>query len=181
MNLPIVPQGYLNTLVVEPDLECNIKTRQNYCSEVEKIKKYLFQGNPSFYHVGDDGALFFKGRLVVPRKHNLDSRSDVMKEAHDTPLSIHPGSTKMYQDIRQRYWWPDMKHDIARYVSEVTFAVASRQNIKGLLDFCNHLKFLNGNGTRSRWTSLLDFLDRRKVMMLSLSSSTVSPRLLTFC
>jgi transposase InsO family protein len=41
-----------------------------------------------------------------------------MKEAHDTPLSIHPGSTKMYQDIRQRYWWPDMKHDIAQYVAE---------------------------------------------------------------
>jgi hypothetical protein len=41
-----------------------------------------------------------------------------MKEAHDTPLSIHPGSTKMYQDIRQRYWWPKMKRDIARYVAE---------------------------------------------------------------
>ena len=42
----------------------------------------------------------------------------VMEEAHDTPLSIHPGSTKMYQDIRQRFWWPNMKQDIARYVAE---------------------------------------------------------------
>ena len=41
-----------------------------------------------------------------------------MKEAHDTPLSIHPGSTKMYQDIRQRYWWPNMKQDIACYVAK---------------------------------------------------------------
>src|SRR3954463_9460516 len=41
-----------------------------------------------------------------------------MKEAHDTPFSIHPGSTKMYQDIRQRYWWSNMKQDIARYVEE---------------------------------------------------------------
>ena len=43
---------------------------------------------------------------------------DVMKEAHDTPLSIHPGSTKMYQGIRQRYWWSNMEQDIARYVDE---------------------------------------------------------------
>jgi hypothetical protein len=42
----------------------------------------------------------------------------VMKEAHDTPLSIHPGSTKMYRDLRQRYWWYKMKQDIARYVAE---------------------------------------------------------------
>ena len=43
---------------------------------------------------------------------------DVMKKAHDTPLSIHPGSTKMYQDICQRFWWPNMKRDIAQYVVE---------------------------------------------------------------
>src|SRR4051812_36209528 len=49
-----------------------------------------------------------------------------MKEAHDTPLSIHPGSTKMYQDIRQRYWWSNMKQDIARYVEEC--------------DVCHHVK-----------------------------------------
>src|SRR4051812_24801297 len=41
-----------------------------------------------------------------------------MKEAHHSPLSIHPGSTKMYQDIRQWYWWSNMKKDIARYVDE---------------------------------------------------------------
>ena len=41
-----------------------------------------------------------------------------MKEAHDTPLSIHPGSTKMYLDIRQKYWWSKMKQDIARYIEE---------------------------------------------------------------
>ena len=43
---------------------------------------------------------------------------EVMEEAHDTPLSIHPGSTKMYQDIRQRFWWSNMKQDIARYVAK---------------------------------------------------------------
>src|SRR4051812_7613160 len=63
----------------------------------------------------------------------------------------------------------------------VTFAVASRQNIKDLLELCNPSLFLNGNGTRLRWTSSPVFLDRKRVMMLSLSSSTDSPKLLIFC
>src|SRR3954471_10778012 len=62
----------------------------------------------------------------------------------------------------------------------VTFVVASRQNIKDLLELCNHSLFLNGNGTRLRWTSSPVSLDHKRVMMLSLSSSTDSPRLLTF-
>ena len=41
-----------------------------------------------------------------------------MKEAHETPLSIHPGSTKMYQDLKQTFWWTRMKHEIARFVNE---------------------------------------------------------------
>ena len=41
-----------------------------------------------------------------------------MKEAHGTPLSSHPGSTKMYLDIRQKYWWSKLKQDIARYIKE---------------------------------------------------------------
>src|SRR4051812_4890230 len=63
----------------------------------------------------------------------------------------------------------------------VTFAVASKPNIKDLLEVCNHSLFLNGNGTRLKWTSSPVFRDHRRVMMLSLSSSTGSPRLLTFC
>ena len=48
----------------------------------------------------------------------MDMIQEVLKEAHDTLLSIHPGSTKMYQVIRQRFWWSNMKQDIAHYVAE---------------------------------------------------------------
>src|ERR1041385_132472 len=64
-------------------------------------------------------------------------------------------------------------------LTSVMFAVASRPNIKDLLELCNHSLFLNGNGTRLKWTSSPDFPDHRRVMMPSLSSSTDSPRLLT--
>ena len=101
MNVHIVPQGSLNTLVVEPDLDRTIKTLQQYDSEVEEVKCNITEEKPSFFTIDDDGTLFFKTRLVVPRKDNLDVTPHVMKEAHDTPLSIYPGNTKMYQDIRQ--------------------------------------------------------------------------------
>src|ERR1043165_3918188 len=63
----------------------------------------------------------------------------------------------------------------------VTFAVALRQNTRDLLELCNHSLFLSGNGSRLRWTSSPVFLDHKRVMMLSLSSLTDSPRLLIFC
>ena len=56
--------------------------------------------------------------MVPSKRENLNLTPKVMKEAHDTPLCIQPGSTKMYQDIRQRFWWSNMKQDIACYVAE---------------------------------------------------------------
>ncbi|XP_052623591.1 uncharacterized protein LOC128128868, partial [Lactuca sativa] len=55
-----------------------------------------------------------------PGKANVvaDALSTVMKEAHKTRYSIHPGSDKMYLDIKQHYWWPNMKAEIATYVSK---------------------------------------------------------------
>jgi hypothetical protein len=41
-----------------------------------------------------------------------------MDEAHKSRYSVHPGSDKMYQDLKEVYWWPNMKADIARYVSK---------------------------------------------------------------
>ena len=52
---------------------------------------------------------------MVPKKQHL--RQLILKEAHDSPLTIHRGSTKMYQDLRQRFWWTRMKREIAQYIA----------------------------------------------------------------
>src|SRR4051812_38053822 len=119
LNLEIVPQGHVNNLVVEPDLDETIRWIKTCDSDVEKIKRDITKGKAPSFTVVDDGTLYFQKCLVVPRsKPNLNLTPRVMKEAHDTPLSIHPGSTKMYQDLCQRYWWSNMKQDIAHYVEE---------------------------------------------------------------
>ncbi|GJV87835.1 putative reverse transcriptase domain-containing protein, partial [Tanacetum coccineum] len=62
-----------------------------------------------------DGALYYLDRIWVPLKG--DVRTLIMDEAHKSKYFIHPGANKMYYDLRDRYWWPGMKKDIAVYVS----------------------------------------------------------------
>jgi hypothetical protein len=116
LNLCIVPQGSLNNLVIQPDLEKAVKNAQAKDAEIDLMKKDLHLEKYMDFSLSDDGTLYFRNRIVVPRFELMTDK--VMKEAHDTPLSIHPGNTKMYRDLRQRYWWSRMKQDIARYVVE---------------------------------------------------------------
>ena len=62
-----------------------------------------------------DGTLRFGDRICVPKG---DVRQEVLSEAHNTAYSIHPGETKMYQNLKQRFWWHRMKRKIARYVAK---------------------------------------------------------------
>ncbi|KAD6795357.1 hypothetical protein E3N88_06253 [Mikania micrantha] len=64
----------------------------------------------------DDGAYYLMDRIWIPRYGGL--REVVMDEAHKSRYSIHPGSDKMYHDLKTTYWWPNMKAEIATYVSK---------------------------------------------------------------
>jgi hypothetical protein len=54
--------------------------------------------------------------LVVPKDPEL--RKKILDEAHLSKFSMHPGSNKMYHDLRSLYWWTRMKREIAQYISE---------------------------------------------------------------
>ncbi|GKF39550.1 putative reverse transcriptase domain-containing protein, partial [Tanacetum coccineum] len=63
-----------------------------------------------------DGTLCLNGRSWLPCYG--DFQTVIMHESHKSKYSIHPGSDKMYQDMKKIYWWPNMKADIATYVSK---------------------------------------------------------------
>ncbi|KAK1666722.1 hypothetical protein QYE76_054881 [Lolium multiflorum] len=81
----------------------------------EEIKR-IGEGRPSEFNLGEFGSLYFQKRLCVPDDPEI--KSIILKEAHETPYSIHPGSTKMYMDLKEMFWWNNMKREIAQYVSE---------------------------------------------------------------
>ncbi|GJY93726.1 putative reverse transcriptase domain-containing protein [Tanacetum coccineum] len=63
-----------------------------------------------------DGTMCLKNRSWIPCFGDL--RALIMHESHKSKYSIHPGSDKMYQDLKKLYWWPNMKAEIATYVSK---------------------------------------------------------------
>ncbi|GKA23213.1 putative reverse transcriptase domain-containing protein [Tanacetum coccineum] len=81
-----------------------------------------------------DGTLCLNGRSWLPCYGNL--WTVIMHESHKSKYSIHPGSDKMYQDMKKLYWWPNMKATITTYVSKcLTYAKvkAEHQRPSGLL------------------------------------------------
>nr|GFC59806.1 putative reverse transcriptase domain-containing protein [Tanacetum cinerariifolium] len=81
-----------------------------------------------------DGTLCLNNRSWVSCFGDL--RTLIMHESHKSKYSIHPGSDKMYQDLKQLYWWPNMKTNIATYVRKYltcSKVKAEHQRPSGLL------------------------------------------------
>ncbi|GKE14619.1 retrotransposon protein, putative, ty3-gypsy subclass, partial [Tanacetum coccineum] len=55
---------------------------------------------------------------VIDLENTKTTQAQEMTEAHSSPFSIHPGSTKMYHDLKQHFWWSGMKRDVATFVSK---------------------------------------------------------------
>ncbi|XP_062118598.1 uncharacterized protein LOC133832246 [Humulus lupulus] len=84
--------------------------------------------------VNVEGLLYHKGRLVVANIPDL--RESIMIEAHRSKFVVHPGSTKMYQDLERQYWWEGMKRDATNFVAKCMVCQqvkAKHQRPSGLL------------------------------------------------
>ena len=66
--------------------------------------------------MGPNGVLRFQDRVCVPSVPEL--RRAILEECHMSSLSIHPGATKVYQDLRQMFWWSGMKREVNEFVLE---------------------------------------------------------------
>ncbi|GJR32115.1 reverse transcriptase domain-containing protein [Tanacetum coccineum] len=89
------------------------------------------------YHPGKANVSSIKDRILAAQKEAVDESAGLQKdEAHKSRYSAHPGADKMYYNLRDRYWWPRMKKDVAVYVSKCLTCLnvkAYHQRPSGLL------------------------------------------------
>jgi len=83
--------------------------------EVDKVKEKIKLGIETLFRILDDGMVLMGKRMYLRGDQVL--RGELLKEAHETRLNIHPESTKMYNDLMKFYWWPNMKKQIADFVA----------------------------------------------------------------
>ncbi|KAL0448766.1 UNVERIFIED_CONTAM: Transposon Ty3-I Gag-Pol polyprotein, partial [Sesamum latifolium] len=106
----------LATIQVKPSLKDKIKDAQDKDPYLKKMKTKVQEGKNDQFVIQNDGMLMNEKRICVPNVEEL--RTEVMHEAHYAPYAMHPGSTKMYRDLRPYYWWPTMKKDVAEFVAK---------------------------------------------------------------
>lgn len=99
---------------VQTSLKAQIIQAQQEAFAEDRLKNESLFGLARQLEPKDDGVLYFLDRIWVP----VGLRKLILDEAHKSNYSVHPGADKMYQDLRDFYWWPGMKRAIAEYVSK---------------------------------------------------------------
>jgi hypothetical protein len=115
LNLGFVAHMEGITMEVEPTVEQEIRKGQLEDAKIQEIKEMIEAGKAPDFTEDEHGTVWFRKRICVPDVDHVHEK--ILQKAHDSAYSIHPGSTKMYQDLKERYWWYGMKRDGAAHVA----------------------------------------------------------------
>ncbi|GJU07519.1 putative reverse transcriptase domain-containing protein [Tanacetum coccineum] len=103
-------------MTIHPKLPSQILKAQTEALKEENVKAENLRGLDKAFEIHPDGTRCIKNQSWLPLFGNL--RDLIMHESHKSKYFIHPGSDKMYQDLRKLYWWPNIKAIIAEYVGK---------------------------------------------------------------
>ena len=106
----------LASFYVRPLLVDQIKEGQKQVSKMIKLRAKIEGGRKPEFQIRDDGVIVRGSRMCVPEIGEL--KREIMEEAHSSAYAMHPGSTKMYNTLREHYLWKGMKKEIADFVSK---------------------------------------------------------------
>ncbi|KAL0552145.1 hypothetical protein IC582_011242 [Cucumis melo] len=124
----------LAQLTIQPTLRQRIIDAQRNDPYLVEKRGLAEAGQAVEFSISSDGGLLFERRLCVPSDSAV--KTELLSEAHSSPFSMHPGSLKMYQDLKRVYWWCNMKREVAEFVSKCLVCQqvkAPRQKPAGLL------------------------------------------------
>ncbi|WVZ80318.1 hypothetical protein U9M48_027804 [Paspalum notatum var. saurae] len=111
VEIPSVLEAELYNLVLEPTIKDQIIVAQKQDKGMAHIREEINDKKKAYFKLDEEGVLWFKNRLVVPK--DMELRKIILEEAHTSMFAMHPGSNKMYQDLKQKFWWTRMKREIA--------------------------------------------------------------------
>jgi hypothetical protein len=114
LNLGMVSEAKV-TMEVESTLEVEIWEGQLEDAKLKEIWQLIQDNKTSDFSEDSQGTLWLGKRICVPDLKLI--KESILREAHDSVYCIHPGSTKMYKDLKIRYWWNGMKWDVTEYVA----------------------------------------------------------------
>jgi hypothetical protein len=106
----------LNNIAHIPTIKEDVIATQGTAIAMGHLHRRLELGEAQCFRQDADGVLWFKDYLMVLKDYELHRK--IMDEAHCSRYSIHPGTNKMYQDLKKNFWWTRMKREIAKYVSK---------------------------------------------------------------
>jgi hypothetical protein len=109
----VLPNLSLLNIILTPTLRDDIIAAQKNDESMGHINPRMQEGDPKVACFFEDaeGTLWFEERLVVPKEEALKKK--ILDEAYISRYSIHPGSIKMYHDLRHQFWWTRMKREAA--------------------------------------------------------------------
>ncbi|GJX28233.1 putative reverse transcriptase domain-containing protein [Tanacetum coccineum] len=106
------------SITIHSGLKTKILEAQGEASKDLKALAEWLRELETHFERRDDGGIYFFDRIWIPSVGDI--RKLIMDEAHTSRYSIHLGADKMYYDLRDLYWWPGIKRDIAKYISRLT-------------------------------------------------------------
>jgi hypothetical protein len=92
---------------VEPTLEAEIREGQLKDAKLKEIRQLIRYNKTSDFSEDSQGTLWLGKQICVSNQKPI--KESTLREAHDSAYSIHPGGTKLYNDLKTRYWWYGMK------------------------------------------------------------------------
>ena len=125
----------LAQLKAQSVLKQMIINAQKNDEELQKKLKMVRDDDKTEFLEKETGSLYFQNRLCVSDDKELKQK--LLFKAHNTVFTMHPGGNKMYQDLKQFYWWKGMKRDVTEYVFKCLTCQqvkVEHQVLKGLLN-----------------------------------------------
>jgi len=138
--------GQLMTFQIQSTLMDEIKKAQNEDLRLQKFRAQVETGLRTDVRIHSDGALYFSNRICIPQGI---VRQKILVEAYSLAYSIHPGGTKMYQNLKQNFWWNAMKRKIAQYVTKCLVCQQIKIEYHRIARLLQLLPNPNGSGNTS--------------------------------